>query len=857
MNHKTKPIHAFYQAKERTAFDQGEHDFLQFQAPFIVEPVFHIKSKFFDASMLHAAAQGSHVSVVRFLLENNASISTVNGAHLTAIQIAAENGHLEVVKMLHKAGAVPDQTALHHAAANNRLQVVNFLLEVGVKDECLKCDGSFSWLEKTEEGDQFYDDKHLIFCQTALHAAAASGYNRVVSRLLAEEHNALHCQDYSGRSPLHEAVRKNHPKIVDILLDEEPRMMHRKCEHWQEVDKEELRFDELGEYIYFADICHCGYAPLHLAARYGRHQLAILLLEKGARLDDRDCTGATPTHVAACHNHADLILKFSDPNIGGDINAKTSNGSTPLHSAAVCGAVEVIDYILNKRANLTAVDDNGLTALHYSIRNTKSSELNRIMFLNDSVFNGTLTPVIIDRRGHLSGYFSEKKQIKSTDRLHWLDTLLKLLFTGSRVDAADVKGQTTLHFAAQNGLADAVNVLLQMNASLEIKDINGKTPLEVAVENAPIIPIHTSFVIGNKIEDLRGSLRDHEMAVFLLLSYGASIGKCKQKEGSLLHKAILNQQPYIVQLLLLKGASLRCKDSLGRTPLITYLQNGGKFIDVVLREFTLSVAIHCRRPFNSSLFHLLSWRFPTDPGNNFFHSTKCTETSQNPECGVKKGPLAVAIESHPEKEKIISSCFDTEGFTPLHRAAQGANLVAIRYLLAIGANDSTLSPHGLDALTLAVLHAGRRRLWERNKLVWVDSDFHHRLKGEETAIELLRHAVKSRGNKIRCDASKAELTLYHLAASRGLLKFIEVIFSERDLHQLDVDCANTDGITPMYLAKLFKQNEELEGQGNPWEQVIQIIKRHGGKMRYPKKMAEYSIVCNGVYGWRVYIRFET
>ena len=616
-------------------------------------------------------------------------------------------------------------------------------------------------MEQTEEGDQFYDDKHLILCQTALHAAAASGYDKIVARLLAEEHNALNCRDYSGRSPLHEAVRKNHPKIVDILLDKEPRMIHYKCEHWQEVDATEFRFDELSEY--YADVCHCGYTPLHLAARYGHQQMAISLMRKGARLDERDCTGATPIHVVACHNHAGLIFTFSHPNIGGDINTKTSNG-----------AVDVIDYLRYKRANLTAVHDNGMTALHYSIRNIKSSELNRIMFLNDSVFNGTLTPVIIDRRGHLSGFFSEKKQIKSTDRLHWLDTLLKLLFTGSRVDAADVTGQTTLHVAAQNGLADAVNVLLQMNASLEIKDINGKTSLEVAVENAPIIPIHTSFLIGNKIEDLRGLLRDHEMAVFLLLSYGASIGKCKQKEGSLLHRAILNQQPYIVQLLLLKGASLRCRDSLGRTPLITYLQNGGNFIDIVLRDFTVSVAIQCRRPFNSSLFHLLSWRLPIDPGNNFFHSTKCTETSQTPECEVKKGPLAVAIESHPEKEKIISSCFDTE---------------------------------------------------------------------------LLRHAVKSRGYKIRCDSSKAELTLYHLAASRGLLKFIEVIFSERDLHQLDVNCANTDGITPMYLAKIFKQNEELDGQGNPWEQVIQIIKRHGGKMRYPKKMAEYSIIYNGVYGW--------
>ena len=52
----------------------------------------------------------------------------------------------------------------------------------------------------------------------------------------------------------------------------------------------------------------------------------------------------------------------------------------------------------------------------------------------------------------------------------------------------------------------------------------------------------------------------------------------------------------------------------------------------------------------------------------------------------------------------------------------------------------------------------------------------------------------------------------------------------------------------MYLAKLFKQNEELDGQENPWEQVIQIIKRHGGKMRDPEKMAEFSIIYNGVYG---------
>ena len=96
----------------------------------IIEPVDESKSKHFDSTMLHAAAQRGRASVVHFLIENNAFLSLLNGAQLTAIQIAAEKGHLEVVKTLYKAGAFADQTALHHAAANNRHEVVNYLLAV-------------------------------------------------------------------------------------------------------------------------------------------------------------------------------------------------------------------------------------------------------------------------------------------------------------------------------------------------------------------------------------------------------------------------------------------------------------------------------------------------------------------------------------------------------------------------------------------------------------------------------------------------------------------------------------------------------------------------------------------------------
>lgn len=267
---------------------------------------------------------------------------------------------------------------------------------------------------------------------------------------------------------------------------------------------------------------------------------------------------------------------------------------------------------------------------------------------------------------------------------------------------------------------------------------------------------------------------------------------------------------------------------------------------MVLKHFNVSVTIKCGKPFNVSVFHLLSYRPPTKEDDNFFEYSICDHS----DCKLHKGPLAKAIERHSLKHSVINSCLDAEGFTPLHRAAQGANVVAIRYLLANGADDSILSPHGNDALSLAVLHAGRSRiLW---RLYGFSDSAEHLLEitqASNAAIELLRHAMKTRGYRIRCDPSKSELTLYHLAASRGLANFIDELLKEMKYHQLNVDCPNSDGITPMYLAKLFGQKVQDTIIYNPWEHVIDIIKSHGGKMRYPSKEAEYYLIHTRMYGF--------
>ena len=357
INLKTKTMVSFYKANLLSALRNVDIKVIDaYKLMIIPDAIDESKSKYFDSSMLHAAAQRGRASVVRFLIQNNANLSLLNGAQLTAIQIAAEKGHLEVVKSLYKAGAVADQTALHHAAANNRLEVVNYLLDIGVKDKCLRCDSSFYWVkvgkhrltsgilflrppqkehfslwENTwpDENKTLFDDKHLIFCHSALHAAVSSGHEKVVTRLLSEKHNALDCHDYSGRTPLHEAVQKNKTIIVNLLLEKQPQMIHNKCKHWQELDKKHESMEY--NYEYYNEVCHCGYTPLHLAARYGHHQLATLLIRKGARVDDQDCSGATPLHLAALYGLADTVNVLLQMNATEEI--KDKNGKTPWEVA--------------------------------------------------------------------------------------------------------------------------------------------------------------------------------------------------------------------------------------------------------------------------------------------------------------------------------------------------------------------------------------------------------------------------------------------------------------------------------------------------------------------------------------------
>ena len=112
------------------------------------------------------------------------------------------------------------------------------------------------------------------------------------------------------------------------------------------------------------------YTPLHLAAGFGYHHIAEMLLDEGARVDIGDENGETPLHLAAHVGHTDVVQLLLDR--GAPVDAASNAGYRPLHLAAEQGQVAAAELLLTRGADVAATTYEGTTPLHWAAHHDRA-----------------------------------------------------------------------------------------------------------------------------------------------------------------------------------------------------------------------------------------------------------------------------------------------------------------------------------------------------------------------------------------------------------------------------------------------------------------------------------------------------
>lgn len=106
-----------------------------------------------------------------------------------------------------------------------------------------------------------------------------------------------------------------------------------------------------------------GFTPLGLAAFFGKLDVVLALLDRGAdpNIASRNAMRVAPLHSAVAAQHLPIAAALLAH--GADVNAVQTGDYTPLHEAAHRGHMEMIDLLLRHGANPRAKQHDGQTPL--------------------------------------------------------------------------------------------------------------------------------------------------------------------------------------------------------------------------------------------------------------------------------------------------------------------------------------------------------------------------------------------------------------------------------------------------------------------------------------------------------------
>lgn len=243
-----------------------------------------------------------------------------------------------------------------------------------------------------------------------------------------------------------------------------------------------------------------GASALHKVAQSGIIDIAKMLLEHGAFINlQSPQNGHTPLIDAVWHEREKLI-KFlleqgANADIAGTDNFKAidwaNRGNHPEKITAI-----LKEYEIKKSKKLTslklleAVREDDLVKVRYLISkgedvNERSSDGLTPLLLASRSGKDEILKVLLEHGANVNiiDYFMKSTPAHKAGYMGHDKTLKLLIDYGVKInEQGPYNGYTALHDAIWHRHKEAVKVLLDANANLELKNHNGKTPLELARE---------------------------------------------------------------------------------------------------------------------------------------------------------------------------------------------------------------------------------------------------------------------------------------------------------------------------------------------------------------------------------------
>lgn len=218
------------------------------------------------------------------------------------------------------------------------------------------------------------------------------------------------------------------------------------------------------------------WTPLHYAAQRGDSIIVIHLLENGAMYNAETVNNETPLKLTT-DDRTKRVLQLTEQVFNGVIsgnydevvnsidsqygiiNASDKSGNSPLYLAIFHDHPDIIELLLQNKADITQINEGGHTVLHLAC--TKG-------------YNN----VVEDLLQHLDVVFSKKYSSKQQQQ----DV------KGNFVNVQAIGGTTALHIAAKQNNMELVKLLLSSGASYNMKNEEGKIPVDLST-NGDVITL--------------------------------------------------------------------------------------------------------------------------------------------------------------------------------------------------------------------------------------------------------------------------------------------------------------------------------------------------------------------------------